>query len=550
MANATQLRLARAAAAVLALTLSGGALRGQQARRSATGQVGASAAAPTYDLLIQNGRVLDGSGNPWFYADVAVSGDRIVAVGELKGASARRTIDATGLYVAPGFIDVHSHAAPPLATAALAEGRPLLAQGLTTIVGNPDGGGPVDLVAQKAALAAQRLGPNVALMIGHGAVRQAVLGMSDRDPTPAELERMRGLVRQGMAAGAFGLSDGPYYAPMSYSKTPEIVELAKVAARYGGVYSSHIRDESDYTVGLVAAVDEVITVAREAKLPGIVTHIKALGPHVWGLSDHIVERMQQARDAGIQVYADQYTYDASGTGIVGALVPRWALVGGDTALRRRIDTPVERARLRADMLANLDRRGGADRLQFSDYAPDHSIEGQTLGQVARDRAVEPVDLAIDLLRKGDAGFVSFNMREHDIATFMRQAWTMTCTDGGLVPMGQGVPNPRFYGSFPRKIRKYVEDEGVLSLPAAIRSMTGLPASVFHMDDRGWIRPGLAADIVVFDLPRVKDTATYDKPHQLAQGMRYVLVNGGLAIDDGRFTDGGHGRVLLRHPPMP
>ncbi len=532
------------------LLLAGGALRAQAPRERAGAAASRATPAAPYDLVIRNGRVLDGSGNPWFHADVAIAGDRIASVGDLKDAAARRTIDATGLYVAPGFIDVHTHAAGPLATPALAQGRPILAQGITTIVGNPDGGGPVDLVRQKAELESNPLGPNVALMIGHGAVRRAVLGMSDRDPTPAELERMRALVRQGMAAGAFGLSDGPYYAPMSYSKTPEIVELAKVAAQFGGVYSSHIRDESDYTVGLVAAVDEVIEVAREAKLPGIVTHIKALGPHVWGLSDHIVERIQQARNAGIQVYADQYTYDASGTGIVGALIPRWALVGGDTALRRRIADPAEHARLRADMVADLDRRGGADRLQFSDYAPDPSIDGRTLGAVARERGVEPVDLAIDLLRKADAGFVSFNMQEHDIETFMRQPWTMTCTDGGLVPMGQGVPNPRFYGSFPRKIRKYVVEEHVIDLPAAIRSMTGLPASVFHLDDRGWIRPGLVADLVVFDLARVKDTATYQTPHQLAEGMRYVLVNGALAIDDGQFTTGGHGRVLARHPLTP
>ncbi|HET9982591.1 MAG TPA: D-aminoacylase [Longimicrobiales bacterium] len=499
-----------------------------------------------YDVLIRGGRVLDGSGNPWFYADVGVTGDRIAAVGDLSGATAKRVIDAKGLYVTPGFIDVHSHAGPGLAKPALAQGQPLLAQGLTTIFANPDGGGPVDLVKQRAALEKNPLGVNVALMVPHGSVRGAVLGMSDRDPSAAELDRMRSLVRQGMQAGAFGLSDGPYYAPSSYSKTAEIVELAKVASEFGGVYTSHIRDESDYTVGLVAAVDEVITVSREAKLPGVVTHIKALGPHVWGLSDHIVQRIEQAREQGIQVYADQYPYEASGTGITGALVPRWAQVGGDTALVRRIGDATERARMRADMLVNLERRGGADRLQFSDYEPDHSIEGKTLGQVARERNTDPIDLAMELLKKGDAGLVSFNMSEHDIATFMRQPWTMTCTDGGLVAMDDGVPHPRFYGAFPRKIRKYVEEEHVIDLPWAVRSMTSLPAAVFHLDDRGWIRPGMKADILVFDPSRVRDKATYEKPHQLAEGMQYILVNGGVAVDDGRFT-GRYGRVLSRKP---
>jgi N-acyl-D-amino-acid deacylase len=500
-----------------------------------------------YDLIIRNGRVLDGSGNPWFYADVAVTGDRIVALGNLGSATAARTIDAKGLIVSPGFIDVHSHAGPALATAPLAHGRPLLAQGITTIFANPDGGGPIDLQKQRAALQTNHLGVNVALMVPHGSVRGAVLGMSDRDPTAAELEKMKALTEQGMQAGAFGLSDGPYYAPASYSKTAEIVALAKVASQYGGVYTSHIRDESDYTVGLVAAVDEVITVSREAKLPGIVTHIKALGPHVWGLSEHIVQRIEQARQQGVQVYADQYPYEASGTGIVGALVPRWALVGGDSALKRRIDDPTEGARLRREVGENLERRGGADRLQFSDYEPDRSIEGKTLGQVARDRNVSPVELALTLQKKGGAGLTSFNMNESDIATFMRQPWTMTCTDGGLVEMTDGVPHPRFYGAFSRKIRKYVNEEHVLDLPSAIRSMTSLPAGVFHLEDRGAIRPGMRADILVFDPARVRDMATYDKPHQLSEGMVAIVVNGGVEMEGGKFTDGKFGRVLSRRP---
>ena len=503
-----------------------------------------------YDLIIRNGRVLDGSGNPWFYADVGVTGDKIVAVGNLGTTGARRIIDASGLYVAPGFIDVHSHAASGLASPKLAQAQPLLAQGITTIVGNPDGGGPVNLNIQRADLQKNRIGVNVALMVPHGSVRSAVLGMSDRDPTPAEMDRMRSLVAEGMQAGAFGLSDGPYYAPSSYSKTEEIVELAKVAARYGGAYSSHIRDESDYTIGLVAAVDEVIRVSREAMLPGVVSHIKALGPHVWGLSQHIVERIKQARDQGVQVYADQYPYEASGTGIVGALVPRWALVGGDSALVRRIDDPRDRERLRNEMVVNLERRGGADRLQFSSYDPDHSVEGKTLADVARDRHTEPVQLALSMLKKGDAGLVSFNMDERDIATFMRQPWTMTCTDGGLVSMDDGVPHPRFYGAFSRKIRKYVVEDHTIDLPAAIRSMTALAANVFHLDDRGWVRAGMKADLLVFDPRHVRDVATYSKPHQLSEGMVYVLVNGGIAVDSGKFAAGGYGRVLSRRTPAP
>jgi N-acyl-D-amino-acid deacylase len=509
-----------------------------------------SAQAQHYDVLIRHGRVLDGTGNPWFLADVGVIGDKIVAVGSLENAAATRVIDATGLYVSPGFIDVHSHAATGLATAALAPGRPLLAQGITTIVGNPDGQGPIDLPKQRADLETHPLGVNVALMIGHGSARGAILGMNDRDPTSAELERMRAIVKLGMEAGAFGMSDGPYYAPASYAKTEEIIALAKVVAPYSGVYTSHIRDESDYTVGLVAAVDEVIRISREAHLTGIVTHIKALGPHVWGLSSHVVQRIEQARAEGVPVYADQYPYDASGTSIVSALVPRWALVGGDTALKRRITDATDGPRLRSELTENLSRRGGAERLQFALYDADHSIEGKTLSQAARERNVDPVDLALAIVSHGDAAVTSFNMSESDIATFMRQPWTMTCTDGGLVAMGEGVPHPRFYGAFSRKIRKYVVEEGVIDLPAAIRSMTSLPASVFHIDDRGAIRPGMTADLLVFDLPRVRDVATYEKPHQLSEGMIAIIVNGGVEMLDGSFTSAQFGRVLTRRSTHP
>jgi len=323
------------------------------------------------------------------------------------------------------------------------------------------------------------------------------------------------------------------------------VELAKVAAQYGGVYQSHIRDESDYTVGLVAAVDEVIRIAREAKLPGIVTHIKALGPHVWGYSMAITQRIQRARDEGIQVFADQYPYSASSTSLEAALLPRWAEAGGDSALERRLKSPADMARIRAAMVDNLERRGGAARLQITRHRLDPSIEGRTLEEVARSRAKSPIDAAIEIIQAGGAGVVSFNMLDADVDLFMRQPWTMTCSDGDLVRMGEGVPHPRAYGTFPRKLRVYALDRHVIGLEDALRSMTSLPATVFQMRDRGVIRPGVFADVVVFDPATVRDVATYDQPHQLSQGMAYVLVNGKLAIDHGQLTDGRYGVVLSR-----
>ncbi len=498
-----------------------------------------------YDLLVRGGHLLDGMGNPWRYADVAVSGDRIAAVGDLKSAQATRVIDVTGLYVAPGFIDVHTHAGGGLATAALSSAHALLAQGVTTVVINPDGGGPIDMIAQRGALLEHGLGVNVAQLVPQGSVRETVMGMDDRSPTEAELNSMRALVREAMEAGAFGMSSGPYYAPGSFSSTEELIALAQVVSEYDGVYTSHIRDEADYNVGLLAAVDEVIRIAQEAELPGIVTHIKALGPRVWGFSRAVVMRIERARSEGIEVFADQYPYAASGTSITGALVPRWAQVGGRAALLARLDSAETRSRIRGDILENLDRRGGARTIQFQRYEPDPSIEGETLAAVANARGVHPAELAMELLRAGDASVVSFNMNEEDVATFIQQSWTMTSSDGNVTVMGLGVPHPRWYGTFPRKIRKYVIEDRVLSLEHAVRSMTSLSAGVMRLDGRGVLAPDFIADLVVFDLERVRDLATFERPHQLCEGVVYVLVNGGIAVDEGAFMDVMSGRVLTR-----
>ena len=333
-----------------------------------------------YDILIRNGRVLDGSGNPWIATDIGIRGGRIVEMGRLGNAQASRVIDAQGRTVSPGFIDVHSHAAQGL-EGSLKEGHQLIAQGITTVALNPDGGGTTDLRTQRAGFEQRGVGVNVALYVPHGAIRRDVLGMADRAPTAAELDRMIAMARNGMEAGGIGLSSGLYYAPGSYAKTEEVIALAKVVGEMGGVYESHIRDEADYNVGLVAAVDEVIRIAEVGHLPGIVAHMKALGPASWGLSMALVERIAQARNRGIEIYADQYPYDASGTGIVGALIPRWAEVGGRAEMLKRIQGP-ERDRIAADIRASFRRRGGPDKLVVSLYRADPSIEGQSLAQVA------------------------------------------------------------------------------------------------------------------------------------------------------------------------
>jgi N-acyl-D-amino-acid deacylase len=394
----------------------------------------ASPARAQYDLLIRGGRVLDGMGNQAVVTALAIRGDRIVAIGPLVGATAHVVVDAAGLVVSPGFIDPHSHAGGGLASERLSHARPLLAQGVTTVVINPDGGGPVDLVQQRRDLVEHGLGVNVAQLVPHGSLRQAVLGMEDHHPTAAQLDSMVQLTRAGMEAGAFGLSSGLHYAPGSYAATEEVIALAQVAAAYSGVYTSHIRDEADYNIGVVAAVDEVIRIAREADITGVVTHVKALGPHVWGESRTIIRHIEEAREAGLRVYADQYPYEASGTSITGALIPRWAQVGGRGVLRERLLNPDTRARVRADVVANLERRGGAGRLQFSRHEADPSIEGRTMEDVARERGMEPADLVLQLLQAGGAGLVSFNMREDDVAapTAASPRWDAACPIRGTM----------------------------------------------------------------------------------------------------------------------
>lgn len=507
-------------------------------------------AQDAFDVIIRNGRVLDGTGNDWFRADVALRGDRITAVGDLADARAPTEIDATGLFVAPGFIDTHTHAGGGLTTEELSHARPLLAQGITTILANPDGRSPLDLEEQRARFLEHGLGVNVGQMVGHGSIRQAVLGMADRLATPQEMEEMRTLLRDALVQGAFGFSAGPFYTPGSYSDTREHVELGKVAAEFGVPYQSHVRDEADYTVGVIAAVEELITVAREGGIPAVFTHAKVLGPNVWGFSQAIVHRIERAREEGLEVYADQYPYPASATGLTAALLPRWAQAGGGDSLRARLDDPETLARIREAMVENLARRGGADRIQFRRFRPDPSIEGRLLSELAAERGQDPIETAIDLFREGSPGIVSFNMHPRDIRTFMTQPWTMTSSDGDLEPWMEGVPHPRSYGAFSRKIAHYVKEEGVVSLPFAIRSMTSLPAQVYRLPGRGLLREGMVGDVVVFDLERVEDKATFTEPHQLSEGMVHVFVNGRAAVRDGEFTGVLAGRTLVKETASP
>jgi N-acyl-D-amino-acid deacylase len=511
----------------------------------AIGQSSPGRSSSAFDLVVRHGLILDGSGAPPRRADVGVRDGHIVAIGALGKQPARRVIDAAGKYVAPGFIDTHTHAAQGLERLGLEQGQPLLAQGITTILANPDGGGPVDLAEQRRILEGRGLGVNVGLLIGHGSVREAVLGMADRAPSEEELRRMVGLVRKAMGEGAFGLSSGLFYAPGSYARTDEVVRLVQAVAESGGVHQSHVRDEGDYSTGLVASVDEIIEIAERTRTRGVVSHMKALGPASWGLAGTAVEHIERARARGVQVFADQYPYDASSTSLTGAVVPRWAQAGGTAEMRRRFADPAARDRILAEVGANIARRGGPTAIRIALYSAEPACEGLSLAQVASQRGVTPEQAALDLLSVAGASVVSFNMNDADIDLIMRQPWTMTASDGGLSFPTEGKPHPRSYGAFTRKLERYVRERKLITLEAAVHSMTGLPAEVYGIEGRGHLREGAHADLVVFDLAAIHEATTYADPHQLSQGMAFVLVNGVPVIDHGRFTPALPGRVLRR-----
>ena len=489
------------------------------------------------DILIRNGDVLDGSGTAIQHVDVGVRADRVVFIGDGAGRNAKHIIDAKGLVVAPGFIDPHTHTLEDLSDPKRSRNDAYLMQGVTTVITGNDGEGPVQTAATLDKWARQGIGTNAVLYIGEGAVRREVMGMLDAPPSPEQLKRMQQLIERGMQQGAIGMSTGLYYAPGSYASTEEIITLAKTVAQHGGVYDTHMRDESSYNIGLIGAVQETIRIGREAGLPVHISHIKALGKDVWGKSGDVIALIQQARTQGTKVTASQYPYVASGSSITASLVPRWAEAGGNAELLKRISDPSVRPRLISEMERNLDRRGGADSLLIIS-GQDKQIIGKRLDEIANRRSETPVEAALDIVKGGGAGVASFNMREDDVKNFMRQDWVMTCSDGS-------TGHPRKYGTFPRKLRKYVFDEKVITLPFAIRSSTSLTAEAFGLKKRGLLKLGYFADIVVFDPKTIRDLATFTDPEVLSTGVRYLLVNGKLAVSDGRIQNVLAG-VPLRH----
>ncbi|PYY24569.1 MAG: amidohydrolase [Acidobacteria bacterium] len=501
--------------------------------------VPARPASQNVDLLIRHGKLIDGSGGPPRVGDLGIRGDRIVFIGDAAkdGITAARFIDASGLDVAPGFIHPHTHTLDDLTSAQRHVNIAYLMQGVTTVITGNDGSSPLPIGSALQRWDQQGIGTNAALLVGMCSVRRQVMGMADAVPTAAQLEEMKQRVAQGMNGGGFGMSAGLFYAPCSFAATEEVIELAKVAAEKHGYYDTHMRDESSYSIGLLGSIRETIRIGREAKLPVHISHIKALGTDVWGQSAEAIRIIRAAKAEGIDVTADQYPYSASGTSLVPALVPRWAEAGGREQMLRRFDDPGTRPRLLTEMEQNLKRRGGAQSLLITASA-DSRATGKNLQQIADERHEAPLSAAIELIEAGSNDVASFNMSEADIENFMKQEFVTTGSDGS-------PGHPRKFGTFPRKIREYVLKRKVVSLPFAIRSSSTLTAESLGIEERGALRVGYFADVIVFDERTIADQATYDKPELLATGMRYVLVNGKLAVEDGKYNGSLAGKALRK-----
>jgi N-acyl-D-amino-acid deacylase len=501
-----------------------------------------------WDLLVAGATVVDGTGAPGRPGDVAVRDGRIVLVSEraLPRDQAARVVEAEGLVVAPGFIDLHTHL-EPLPEQPEAESH--VRQGVTTAVGGPDGGGPWPLGEYLDQLEGMGLGLNVAFLIGHNTVRREVMGLDDRAPTAEELEEMRRRIARAMDEGAFGISTGLRYTPGAYSEIDEVVELSRAAAERGGIYTSHLRDEG---MDLLEGVAEAIEIGRRAEIPVVLTHHKVVGAPMWGASVRTLAMVDSARAAGTDVMMDQYPYAASHTGIT-ILLPPWSLSGGTDAFLQRLDEPALRDSIFQGIVWNIvNDRGGNDlaRVQFSRVEWDRSLEGRTLRDWALREGLDPTpetgaELVIEAIRRGGANTIFHAMDEGDVERIMRHPHVAVASDGRLTRLGDGHPHPRAYGTFPRVLGHYVRERGVLSLEDAVRKMTTLPADRLGLHDRGRIREGAWADLVVFDPATVIDRATFEDPHHYPEGIPYVVVNGELVVDRGSLTDARPGRVLRR-----
>lgn len=498
-----------------------------------------------FDLLIRNAKIVDGSGNPWFRGDLGVRGDTIAAVGAIGDAPAKKQINAAGMVVAPGFIDIHTHARGGIFETPTASNY--IRQGVTTLLEGQDGSSPLPLRPFLEKLSATPISVNFGMFAGQGSIRRAVAGLENRKASPEEIQKMREISAQAMRDGAFGLSTGLFYVPGNYTPTEEVIELARIVGKFGGIYISHIREEAS-EVG--RSVQEVIRIAEEARLPAQVTHHKIVGRANWGRSTETLRLIEEARARGVDVTVDQYPYTATSTGTA-ALFPQWALEGGQAQLNDRLRRPDLRSRIKAEIVSRiLNDRGGGDpkNIAIASCPFDTSLAGKNLAQITSSSGREPsaenaAEAAIELQEKGGCAAIYHALDESDLERILRAPFTMVASDGEVPAFGAGVPHPRSYGTFARVLGRYVRERKILTLEDAVRRMTSFPASRLGLSDRGLLRAGMKADLVVFDPATVRDRATFAQPHQYADGVIHVFVNGRPVVEDGRITAERPGKVL-------
>lgn len=536
-----------------------------------------------YDLLIVNGKIIDGAGNPWYWGNVGINNEKIVSIGPLKEAKSEKTIDATGFFICPGFIDAHSHG--DYNSLVYRDMENILHQGITTIIAGQCGSSLAPLSdevreeSQKQVDAwlpegysidlywytfdeylreeeKEGLGANIAHLVGHGAIRSAGMGLGDREPTPLELKKMKDLTAEAMKSGAFGLSTGLIYSPGVFAKTHEIIELAKIAAKYGGVYDSHIRGEGKT---LMKAISEALEIGEKASIPVQISHHKIANKSIWGQSVETLQLFEEAREKGIDVTVDQYPYKAGSTSLM-TILPPWVHDGGKEAALERLKDPKQRTKMKTDIekgipgWENFAGELGWENVYVSYVKTDENkaIEGMNIDEIKQQRGTKDEFTALyELLleEEGSAGMIIFYGLEDDVKRIMQHPLHMVGTDAGCCnikgPFCRGKPHPRHYGAYPKILGKYVREEGILSWKEAIRKMTSFPGQRFGIFNRGVLRPGMWADITIINPATVIDKSTYKDPHRFPEGIPYVIVNGEIAINDGKYTEKRAGKTLRK-----
>ncbi len=504
------------------------------------------AQGPAFDLVIRNARIVDGTGSPWYRGEIGLRGQTIARIAPRIDGPAARVIDAGGHVVSPGFIDLHTHSRRGIFEVPTAENY--VRQGVTTLMEGPDGSSPLPIKPFLDRVASTHVTPNFGMFVGQGSVREQVIGSVNRKATPEEIEKMRGIVRQGMLDGAFGLSSGLFYVPGTFTPTAEVVELAKVAGSMGGIYISHMRDEA---AGILDSVRETIEIGEKGGLPTQVTHHKIIGRKNWGKSVDTLRLVDEARARGVDATIDQYPYTASSTSIQAALMPAWSLEGGRQEVLKRLQNPGMRSELRKETARLImEERGGGDpqNVQLARCDWDQSLAGKRLGDVTKGRGLpvtidNAAETALWIVERGGCSGIFHAISEEDLQRILKHPATMIGSDGEVPIFGIANPHPRSYGTFARVLGRYVRELKTITLEDAVRKMSAFPAQRIGLADRGVLREGLKADLAIFDPATVRDRATFEQPHQYAEGVDYVIVNGQVAFEAGKMTAARPGQVL-------